>query len=110
MAGAGERDQLVQFYPITVGEDAAGLETETDGTPVPAWAKVLYGTGAERREAGAAGSHQAATFIVDTCASLRAATARWEIDHAGARWGVTSMIPAGIAQRELHVTAVRKGA
>lgn len=110
MPGAGEKDQLVAFYPITVGEDAGGIETETDGTPVQAWAKVLYGTGAERREAGAAGSHQAATFRVDSCAALRAATARWEIQHGGFRWGVTGMVPVGIAQRELEFTAVRKGA
>jgi hypothetical protein len=106
----GEKDRLVQFYPLSVSEDALGVEAEADGTPVAAWAKVLFGTGAERREAGAAGSAQTATFRVDSCSALRAATERWEIAFADARWGITSISPVGAQGREIEFVAVKKGA
>ena len=105
---AGKRDRRIQFYPVTVTEDALGVEIEADGTPIPAYASVLFGDGAERREAGQAGSAQTATFRVLSTASLRAATERWEIEFLGARWGIASIAPIGEAD-DIEFTATRKG-
>ncbi|MAY20311.1 MAG: hypothetical protein CL955_06805 [Erythrobacteraceae bacterium] len=106
---AGRKDRKVAFYPRTVSEDALGTESEADGTPVYAWANVLFGTGTERREAGQAGAQQSATFRVLSSAALRAADELWEIDFDGARWGVTSIAPIGEAE-DIEFTAVKKGA
>lgn len=106
---AGKRDRKITFYPVTTTEDALGVEIEADGSPVSAWASVLFGTGAERRELAQAGSAQTATFRVLSTASLRTATERWEIAFLGARWGIVSIVPIGEAC-EIEFTAVRKGA
>lgn len=110
MLGAGRRDRRVEFYPREVAEDAAGLEIETDGMPVPAMAAVRFGTGAERREAAAAGSFKTATFRVLSTATLRAASERWEIAFMGARWGIIDISPVGGEASEIEFTATRKGA
>jgi hypothetical protein len=107
--GAGKRDRKITFYPRAFAEDALGVETETDGLPVFAWANVRFGTGAERRELAQAGSMQTATFRVLSSASLRGATERWEIDFAGARWGIVLIVPIGEAG-DIEFTATRKGA
>lgn len=106
---AGQRDRKVEFYPRVYAEDATGVEQETDGTPIAAKAYVSFGSGAERREAGQAGSQQTATFRVLSNAALRAADARWQIAFEGARWGIISVVPIGEAQ-EIEFTATRKGA
>jgi head-tail adaptor len=106
---AGAKDRLVRFYPRTMTTDALGVEVEADGTPVPAWASVLFGTGSERREAGQAGSQQTATFRVGSSADLRTVTERWEISFLSARWGITSIAPIGEAD-DIEFTAVKKGA
>lgn len=109
MLGAGRRDRRIAFYPRNMTEDAGGLEIEADGTAVPAMAAVRFGTGAERREAGAAGSSKVATFRVLSTASLRAADERWEIAFMGARWGITDISPVGGEASEIEFTATRKG-
>lgn len=108
MRGAGGRDRLVAFVPQVVVVDAVGVEVEADGAPVRAWAKVLFGTGAERREAGAQAAVQTATFRVLSTAALRAASERWSIEFNSARWGITSIAPIGEAD-EIEFTAVRRG-
>lgn len=108
LSASGEKDRKIQFYPRSFTEDALGTESEADGTAIPAWAKVLFGTGSERREAGQAGAAQTATFRVHSSAALRAATERWEIAFAGDRWGIASIAPIGEAG-DIEFTAVRKG-
>jgi SPP1 family predicted phage head-tail adaptor len=107
---AGARNRLVRFYPRTATEDALGTETEADGAAVPMWAAVTFGSGSERREAGQAGSQQTATFRVLSCAALRLATERWQIEFGGARWGITSIVPIDNDDTEIEFTAVREGA
>lgn len=106
---AGKRDRKVAFYPRVFTEGSLGSEIEADGTPVNAWARVLFGTGNERRELAQAGSSQSATFRVLSTAALRTVTERWEIDFMGARWGITSIAPIGEAD-DIEFTAVKKGA
>ena len=67
------------------------------------WAKVLYGTGAERREAGAEGASQVATFIVTDDALTRLATVRDSIWFDNRRWNITSSAPI---DGDRHFTAV----
>jgi head-tail adaptor len=110
MLATGKRDRRVVFYPRTVTEDAAGLEIETDGTPVPAFAMVRFGTGAERREAAAAGSHKTATFRVLSTLALRGASERWQIAFMGVRWGINDISPVGGEASEIEFTATRVGA
>lgn len=110
MLGAGQRDRKVTFYPRVFAEDAQGVETESDGTGVPAFASVRFGTSAERREAGAQAAVQSATFRVLSTAALRAADGTWQIEFDGSRWGVAGKpAQAGSQGRELEFTAVRKG-
>lgn len=106
---AGKRDRRILFYPVAVTEDALGVEIEVDGAAIPAYASVLFGNGAERREAGQAGSAQTATFRVLSTASLRAATERWQIEFLAARWGIVSIAPIGEAE-DIEFTATKKGA
>lgn len=105
---AGRRDRKVNFYPRTSSEDALGTESEADGTPVPAWARVMFQAGSERREAGQAGAVKTATFDVLSTAALRAVDERWEIEFGGARWGITDISEFGEADR-IEFTAVKKG-
>jgi hypothetical protein len=106
---AGRRNRLVTFYPVTTTEDGLGVEGVSQGTGRQVWVSVQYGSGAERREAGQAGSVQSATFRGPTSAWLRGATERWEIEHDGARWGITSIAPIEDAG-DIEFTAIRKGA
>lgn len=110
MISAGRLDRKIEFYAVVVSEDALGVERESFVAVAPAMASVKYGTGNERREAGQAGSHQAATFRVQSTAALRAMDQRGQIEFEGARWGITSVVQVGILQREIEFTAVKKGA
>jgi SPP1 family predicted phage head-tail adaptor len=107
---AGARNRKVQFYPRNQTEDALGVEIEADGTPIVMWAAVSFGSGADRREAGQAGSDQTATFRVLSCAALREADERWQIEWNGARWGISSIVPIDNDATEIEFTALRKGA
>lgn len=106
---AGKRDRKVTFYPRAVVSDGLGVERETDGAPIVAWAYVRFGTGTERREAAQAGSQQTATFRVLSSARLRQADERWEIEYLGARWGIASIVPVGVGE-DIEFTATKKGA
>lgn len=111
MMRAGKRDRKVTFYPIATSEDSLGVEAESRGSGVPAYANISYGAASERREAGQAGSSQVATFRVLATPTLKAATERWEIeDDRGSTWGITGIAPVGNVQRELEFTATRSGA
>lgn len=107
---AGARNRLIRLVPITVTLDGLGTETEVRGTGVSAWANVTFGGGMERREAGAAGSQQTATFRTLSFAAIKQATERWEVEFDGARWGITSIVTIDNDDTELEFTAVRKGA
>lgn len=81
-----------------------------DGTPIVERAKVLFGSGQERREAGQHAAAQTATFRVRSSMALRKADATWEIDFGGARWGITSIIEIEPHGCELEFTAVKREA
>lgn len=99
-----ERDRRIMFERPIARQSAMGREPAKHFKLIgQRWAKVLYGTGAERREAGAENATQAATFIVTNDEVTRAVTVRDRIWFDGRGWDITSAAPiAG----DRHFTAV----
>ena len=112
MIPAGERDRKIAFHAIVVTEDGLGTETEAVASdPVAqAFAKVLFGTGQERRDAAAAGAVQSATFRVLSTAAIRTVTERHIIRGLDADWGIVSISPVGPQGAEIEFTATKLGA
>lgn len=111
MLAAGARDRLIGFFPAVVSRNAHGVESETHPAQLEqSWASVLFGSGAERRDAGAAGAQQTATFRVISTPNLRTIDERAQIELDNVRWGITSIAPVGSQGHEIEFTAVRIGA
>lgn len=111
MTPAGDRDRKVQFQRVT--STLSGLGTVEDSSWMlleAAWAKVLFGTGTERRQAGAEGAAQTATFRVLSTPVLRIATERDRILYDGRAWDIVSISPIGGEACEIEfVATVTKG-
>jgi head-tail adaptor len=105
---AGERNRRISFERAIQSQSGMGREPGAELQPIcRRWAKVLYGTGAERRAAGTESAIQAATFIVTDDSGTRLITVRDSIWFDERRWDVTSSAPIG---GDRHFTAVtRKG-
>lgn len=104
---AGQRDRRIAFLRPTVTEDELGPEVETFVSAVQARAKVLYGTGRERRDAASVGVVQSATFRVLSTARVREVTERWRIrDDRDVDWGIGSISPIGRTEIEFVATKV----
>jgi head-tail adaptor len=71
----------------------------------PAWAKILYGRGEERRGAAAEGSVMTATFRVITSVKLRTVTEENRILYGAEAWDIVSVAPIG--RGEIEFTAKR---
>jgi head-tail adaptor len=108
---AGERTTLVTFERGTpVGDDYTdekSIDWNDLQLEVTVMAKVLYGTGEERRQAAQEGATQAATIMVNWTPTLAGVVAKdratfhavaWDIDSAPARVGLND---------ELHFTVRR---
>ena len=103
---AGNRDRQIQFLRSVVSTEAgSGVENESFVPGARAWAKVLFGTGSERREAAAAGGVQTATFRCLSNSALRAVTRRDRILFEGAEWGISAISQVGSQGHELEFTA-----
>lgn len=108
MTTAGERDKRVQFQRRTSTENELGSEDEISWPLIEkAWAKVLYGAGAERRQAAMERSSQAATFIVLSTSKLRTVGEGDRIWFMNKGWDITSIAPVGRA--DIHFTATSQG-
>lgn len=107
MEPAGKRDRRIRIQRAALVTGADGVETESWSDLVQAYAMVMWGKGAERREAGAQGAAITATFRVLTSTTLRTLTERDRIvDPAGRVWNITSVAEMGRA--ELDITAINK--
>ena len=73
------------------------------------WAKVLFGTGQERRQAGAEGASQTATFRVLSSLLTRGVTERDRIQFDGRAWDITSISPIGVRDEIEFVATGAKG-
>jgi head-tail adaptor len=106
---AGDRNQAIQFQRNAGGRDALG------GPGVADWqvlggarmAKVLYGSGAERRGAAGEQASQAATFRLLADSVTRTVLQTDRITFDGLNWDITSIAPIGGPQaREIEFTAL----
>lgn len=109
MTPAGDRSRRIGFYSVSAVRDGHGVETETFALAQEAFALVMFGKGAERRDAAAAGAMMTATFRVLSTSVLRTATERWQIEYDGQRWGISSIAAVGLQGEELEFTATRLG-
>lgn len=96
MTPAGQRNMRIAIERFTASEDdLGGGESGTWAALVTVWAKVLYGSGAERRAGAAEQAVQAATFRVLATTETRAVTVRDRIQFDGIAWDVTGIAPIG---------------
>lgn len=104
---AGERPTLATFERGTASTDDYGGETLSWSTLTTARAKVLYGTGAERRQAAQEGAEQTATVLCNWTPTLAIVGAKDRVTFDGAQWDIASP-PARVGLNdELHYTVKR---
>lgn len=104
---AGELRHAITVQRATFTRDSLGHRQPSGwATLVTAKAKVLYGTGAERREAGIETGTQSATFRVRSSAGLRGVTYQDRISFNGAAWDITGISPLATVPAEIEFTAV----
>jgi hypothetical protein len=107
MIPAGERTTVVAFERGTATSDDYGGETLTWAALETVAAKVLYGTGAERRQAAQEQSGQAATILANWSPTLAGVVPKDRATFDGFAWDITAP-PARVGLNdELHFTVVR---
>lgn len=105
MTPAGKRDKRITFQRATVTRSALGGDSAPSwNTLCERWARVTYGTGAERRNAATEQSVQPATFRVLADSATRAVVATDRISFDGLAWDITGIAPIG-APSEIEFTA-----
>lgn len=101
MRPAGQRDKLVSIQRTGSTEDAHG-ETVQDWAEVgKEWARVLFGTGYERRSGAAQSGAQPATFQVLDNSLTRSLTVRDRIVWNGMAWSIVGTAPVNRGEIEL---------
>ncbi|UNK78063.1 phage head closure protein [Sphingopyxis granuli] len=103
---AGPRNRKIVFQRKTVITDDYGEEIEIWADYTTAWGQVIWGTGAERREAAQISASQPATFRVLGNSETRALSVLDRISVAGGLWNIISVVPLGLNEG-VEVTAVR---
>jgi hypothetical protein len=111
MIPAGERTTPVTFQRGTPVSDDYSSEASINwnnlSLEAEVMAKVLYGTGSERREAAQKAATQPATVMVNWTPTLAGITAKDRAVFDGFPWDITSP-PARVGLNdELHFTVVR---
>lgn len=103
---AGQMRHRIEFQRATTPRQQIG----TKGPPQ--WAslgqdraKVLFGSGQERREAGVENASQSATFRCRANSLTRGITAKDRIQYAGLAWDITAIAPLMMAPPEIEFTA-----
>lgn len=103
MRGAGDRDRRIVFERNAPFTNDHGDEVQGWQHLCKAWARVTFGSGAERRGAAQERATQTATFeclAIDT--SRAAVTDRIKFD--GSLWDITSR--ALVGRDQIHFTAI----
>lgn len=103
---SGELTTKVVFEQAQPSQDQYGGEALAWDGAIPAWAKVLYGTGQERRQAAQESAEQTATVIVRHSVSLASLDPKDRVSFGGGAWDIVSIVPIGIND-ELHFTVKR---
>lgn len=104
---AAERHTPVSFERATVVLDDYGGETSTWGTVATTTAKVLYGTGQERRQASQESATQAVTILCNWTPTLAGVGPTDRANFAGNVWDITGAVPIGLND-EIHIGALRQ--
>lgn len=105
MTDPGERHHLLIIQRAVATTDDHGGETNTWHEHARAWARLRYGTGAERREAAQDRAAQVCTFECDWTPTLRDVAMTDRILLFGAAWDIQNKAIIG-QNREVHFTAV----
>lgn len=105
-AGTRNRKIVIERYGVVSTDDYGGdvLDWTAYAT---AFAQVIFGTGAERREAAQESATAPATFRVLATTKTRAVTVKDRISFDGSLWDITSVVPLGLNEG-VEITAVRK--
>lgn len=103
---AGQLDKRISLERAGLIRSAAGPSKVGSWEALGSrWAKVTYGSSAERREAGSERAVQVATFRCRADSLTRTIMVTDRIVHAGASWDVTGIAPIGRGPAELEFTA-----
>lgn len=108
MTPAGQRNMVVLFQRNAAGRSPMGGAAAADWQALGTsrLAKVLYGTGAERRGVAGEQAAQAATFRVLADSLTRTVTHKDRIVFGGMNWDITNIAPiGGPSPREIEFTA-----
>lgn len=103
-AGARNRRVTLQRFTATESEMGGDVEAWTDYTT--AFARVLHGSGQERREAAQESASVAATFYVLRNPLTAALNPKDRIVWGG-NWDIVSAVPSLQFNREIEITAIR---
>jgi SPP1 family predicted phage head-tail adaptor len=104
---AGDRDKRIEFQRETVTKSGLGVDVPSWSLVQKAWAKVLFGTGNERRQAASEGASMTATFRVLVTTELNTVTERDRIWFRDIAWGITSIAEIGRAEFEFTAVAAK---
>jgi head-tail adaptor len=104
MRPAGQRDKLVTLERASSAEDDHG-EQVADWAPLgKEWARVLFGTGFERRSGAVQQGAQPATFQVLDNSRTRSLSVRDRIVWNNMAWVIVGLAP--VIRGEIEITAV----
>lgn len=103
---AGRRNRRVTFQRFTTTETEMGGEIEDWADYATAFARVVHGSGQERREAAQESASVTATFYVLRNALTAGLTPKDRISWEG-YWDIVSAVPSLQFNREMEVTATR---
>lgn len=104
MTDPGQRPHLVTVERAQVTGDDYGGEVITWVELVTAYARVMHGSAAERREAAQELAVQAATFEFDWNPILAGVRPKDRLQAFGMAWDIAGVAIIG-ANRDVHITA-----
>src|SRR5690606_34633535 len=106
---AGPRNRRILFQRKTVIVDEYGEDIEVWADYAATWAHVIWGTGAERREAAQLSASQPATFRVLANDKTLTLIVLDRISFAVGLWNIISVVPLGLNEG-VEVTVIRAAA
>lgn len=104
---AGRLDRRITLQRYTATKDDYGHDNVTYPDIATVWASVIYGTGAERREAAQKAGSIAATFGVRKNSITSTLTVRDRISYDGGFWDIASIVPTLDRNVGFDITATR---
>lgn len=107
MTPASQRNQVIVFERATETRGALGGKSATSWAAMGTarFAKVLFGSGSERRTAAVESATQAATFRVLADDLAVEVTTQDRIVHRGLAYDITGIAAIGLRPDELEFTA-----